>query len=108
MRWNIVIGGQLLSKSFRGLRSPYSPEIFGREGMLVAIVLVIMPFVLLWLFNRVLPIFGDDAHPPVARHDGPPAGPGRRGPGRLRRERSPGRSEAPVAGAAGAPEPAAG
>ena len=25
MRWNIVIGGQLLSKSLRGLRSPYEP-----------------------------------------------------------------------------------
>jgi Ni/Fe-hydrogenase subunit HybB-like protein len=80
MRWNIVIGGQLLSKSFRGLRSPYSPEIFGREGVLVAIALVIMPFVLLWLFNRVLPIFGDDAHPPVARHDGPPAVPAAEAP----------------------------
>jgi Ni/Fe-hydrogenase subunit HybB-like protein len=75
MRWNIVIGGQLLSKSFRGLRSLYSPEVFGREGILMALALVIMPFVLLWIFNRVLPIFGDDAHPPVAHHDGPPRAP---------------------------------
>jgi len=56
MRWNVVIGGQLLSKSMRGLRSPYVPEIFDREGVLVAIALIITPFVLLWLFDRVLPI----------------------------------------------------
>jgi Ni/Fe-hydrogenase subunit HybB-like protein len=71
MRWNIVIGGQLLSKSFRGLRSPYSPEVFGREGVLMAIALMLLPFLLLWLFNRVLPIFGDDALPPAAGHGGP-------------------------------------
>jgi predicted membrane protein len=56
MRWNIVIGGQLLSKSFRGLRSGYRPELFDREGILVAIGLLVLPFVLLWLFDRVLPI----------------------------------------------------
>lgn len=56
MRWNVVIGGQLLSKSFRGLRSGYDPEIFGREGVLMAIVLFIAPFVLLYVFDRFLPI----------------------------------------------------
>jgi Ni/Fe-hydrogenase subunit HybB-like protein len=56
MRWNIVVGGQLLSKSLRGLRSPYEPEIFGREGVLMAIGLVIVPFVILWVFDRLLGI----------------------------------------------------
>ncbi len=56
MRWNIVIGGQLLSKSFRGLRSSYKPLLFDREGILVAIVLFVLPFVLLYVFDRVLPI----------------------------------------------------
>jgi Ni/Fe-hydrogenase subunit HybB-like protein len=56
MRWNIVIGGQLLSKSLRGLRSPYEPEIFGREGVLMAIALVVAPFVILWVLDRVLGI----------------------------------------------------
>jgi Ni/Fe-hydrogenase subunit HybB-like protein len=73
MRWNIVIGGQLLSKSLRGLRSPYEPEIFGREGVLAAIALFIAPFVILWIFDRVLGIreeaeVGGEAEP------GPPAG----------------------------------
>ncbi len=54
MRWNIVIGGQLLSKSLRGLRSPYESEVFGREGVLMAIALFIAPFVILWVFDRLL------------------------------------------------------
>jgi Ni/Fe-hydrogenase subunit HybB-like protein len=57
MRWNVVIGGQLLSKSLRGLRSPYTPELFDREGVLVALALFITPFVLLWVFDRILPIY---------------------------------------------------
>jgi Ni/Fe-hydrogenase subunit HybB-like protein len=56
MRWNVVIGGQLLSKSFRGLRSAYEPHLFEREGILVAIVLFVMPFALLYVFDRLLPI----------------------------------------------------
>ena len=56
MRWNIVVGGQLLSKSLRGLRSSMDLEIFGREGVLMAIVLVIVPFVILWVFDRFIGI----------------------------------------------------
>jgi Ni/Fe-hydrogenase subunit HybB-like protein len=63
MRWNIVVGGQLLSKSLRGLRSPYEPELFGHEGVLMAIALVVVPFVILWVFNRVLGIDEEEAHP---------------------------------------------
>jgi len=68
MRWNIVIGGQLLSKSLRGLRSPYEPEIFGREGVLMAIALFVAPFVILWVFDRVLGIeepAGDETSGPA-------------------------------------------
>jgi Ni/Fe-hydrogenase subunit HybB-like protein len=57
MRWNVVIGGQLLSKSLRGLRSGYQPQLFDREGVLVAVGLFVLPFVLLWAFDRVLPIW---------------------------------------------------
>jgi Ni/Fe-hydrogenase subunit HybB-like protein len=56
MRWNVVIGGQLLSKSFRGLRSAYEPHLFGREGILMAIGLFILPFVFLYVFDRLLPL----------------------------------------------------
>jgi Ni/Fe-hydrogenase subunit HybB-like protein len=71
MRWNVVIGGQLLSKSLRGLRSPYDPEIFGREGVLMAVLLIVVPFVLLWVFDRVLPI-----HPAGEVEAPPPPGEG--------------------------------
>jgi len=63
MRWNVVIGGQLLSKSLRGLRSGYEPHFlfnetggFDREGILVAVLLFVAPFVLLYVFDRVLSI----------------------------------------------------
>ena len=63
MRWNVVIGGQLLSKSFRGLRSGYSPNLlmkpeggFDREGIVVAVLLFLAPFLILWVFDRVLGI----------------------------------------------------
>ena len=71
MRWNVVIGGQLLSKSFRGLRSGYVPNLlmtpeghFDREGVVVAILLFLAPFVILWVFDRVLGVEPreDDAH----------------------------------------------
>jgi Ni/Fe-hydrogenase subunit HybB-like protein len=73
MRWNVVIGGQLLSKSFRGLRSAYEPHLFDREGILVAIVLFVLPFALLYFFDRLLPIEAPPGtHPP--EEPGPAAG----------------------------------
>lgn len=72
MRWNVVIGGQLLSKSFRGLRSGYEPHLFEREGILVAIVLFVLPFVILYVFDRLLPIEAPPgAHAPEG--EAPPA-----------------------------------
>ncbi len=74
MRWNIVIGGQLMSKSLRGLRSPYEPELFGREGVLAAIALVIVPFVVLWVFDRLLGIQPADEEPADRADEAAPAG----------------------------------
>ncbi len=56
MRWNVVVGGQLFSKSLRGLTS-YMPTVLGREGILVAVVLFSMPFVVMYVFNLILPLF---------------------------------------------------
>ncbi|ABS27281.1 NrfD/PsrC family molybdoenzyme membrane anchor subunit [Anaeromyxobacter sp. Fw109-5] len=78
MRWNVVIGGQLLSKSFRGLRSGYQPELFHREGVLVAIGLFVLPFALLWVFDRVLPIEPASAPPEAGRGPAPEQEPARR------------------------------
>lgn len=53
-RWNVVIGGQLFSKSFRGL-TVYKLELLGLEGLLMAGVLLIMPFVILYVLSKILP-----------------------------------------------------
>ena len=43
MRWNIVIGGQLFSKSLRGFLS-YNPPLFGQEGITTALAVLALPF----------------------------------------------------------------
>jgi predicted membrane protein len=54
MRWNVVIGGQLFSKSFLGYTT-YKMGFVAREGLLTAIVLTILPFGILWILVKVLP-----------------------------------------------------
>jgi len=54
MRWNVVIGGQLFSKSFLGYTT-YKLEFATREGLLPAIIIMILPFVILAALLRVLP-----------------------------------------------------
>ncbi len=53
-RWNVVIGGQLFSKSLRGLTT-YKLDIFGIEGLLVSIALLIAPIGILWVLTKILP-----------------------------------------------------
>ena len=62
-RWNVVIGGQLFSKSFRGLMG-YKLEITGLEGLLTAIVLLVAPFVILMILLRILPLRRLEDKPP--------------------------------------------
>ncbi len=54
MRWNVVIGGQLFSKSFLGYTT-YKMGLVTREGLLVAIVLTVMPLVILGVLVKLLP-----------------------------------------------------
>jgi predicted membrane protein len=54
MRWNVVIGGQLFSKSFLGYTT-YKMGFVAREGLLTAIILTILPFVILWVLIKLLP-----------------------------------------------------
>jgi Ni/Fe-hydrogenase subunit HybB-like protein len=54
MRWNVVIGGQLFSKSFLGYTS-YKMGFATKEGLLPAILLTILPLVILWVLVKVLP-----------------------------------------------------
>ena len=54
MRWNVVIGGQELSKTMKGLLT-YRPELLGREGILTSLFLLFGPLFALWLLARLLP-----------------------------------------------------
>ena len=45
MRWNVVIGGQLFSKSLRGFTT-YKMELSGQEGWLLSLALILLPFII--------------------------------------------------------------
>ena len=53
-RWNVVIGGQMFSKSFRGLME-YKAKIGGMDGFLMTLVLLVLPFIVLTVLIKVLP-----------------------------------------------------
>jgi predicted membrane protein len=63
MRWNVVIGGQLFSKSFLGYTT-YKMGFATREGLLTAIALMILPFVILWVLVKLLPPWPESASLP--------------------------------------------
>jgi Ni/Fe-hydrogenase subunit HybB-like protein len=65
MRWNVVIGGQLYSKSFRGLMA-YKMEITGIESLLTALVLLALPFLILTVLFWLLPPRWMDKHAQAA------------------------------------------
>ncbi len=54
MRWNVVVGGQLFSKSFLGYTT-YKVEFATREGLLTAVVLCLLPIFILWALVKLLP-----------------------------------------------------
>jgi Ni/Fe-hydrogenase subunit HybB-like protein len=58
MRWNVVIGGQLFSKSFLGYTT-YKMSFATREGLLPAVILMILPFLILAGLVRLLPPWAD-------------------------------------------------
>jgi Ni/Fe-hydrogenase subunit HybB-like protein len=62
MRWNVVIGGQELSKTGKGLVF-YDLPLFGQEGALVAILLTIAPLIVLLGIIRIFPPW-EDGHEP--------------------------------------------
>jgi len=72
MRWNVVIGGQLFSKSFLGYTT-YKMSFATREGLLPAIVLMLLPFAFLWVLVKLLPPW-PDARPASASGTAPAHG----------------------------------
>ena len=69
MRWNVVIGGQLFSKSFLGYTT-YKLEFVTREGLLPAVVLMALPFFILYALIKILPPWqGESVHVAPAESD---------------------------------------
>jgi Ni/Fe-hydrogenase subunit HybB-like protein len=52
MRWNVVVGGQLFSKSLRGLMG-YKLEFAGVEGWFMGLILLSLPFVILTVLVKL-------------------------------------------------------
>jgi len=52
MRWNVVIGGQEISKSLRGFVT-YTPPLGGREGVAAAVLFLMLP---LYIFSVIVSI----------------------------------------------------
>ncbi|MGD0072995.1 MAG: NrfD/PsrC family molybdoenzyme membrane anchor subunit [Candidatus Binataceae bacterium] len=61
-RWNIVIGGQMFSKSFLGLTT-YKMELVGIEGLVTSMGLLVLPFIVLAILIKILPPFEKSAAP---------------------------------------------
>ncbi len=53
-RWNVVIGGQLFSKSFRGLTT-YKMDVMGIDGLITTLCLLTLPFIILTVLIKLLP-----------------------------------------------------
>ena len=66
-RWNVVIGGQLFSKSLRGL-TVYKMELMGLEGFFVSVLLLAAPFVILYILVKILPPWKDLPAASVPEH----------------------------------------
>jgi Ni/Fe-hydrogenase subunit HybB-like protein len=58
MRWNVVIGGQEIAKTGKGLLT-YQMPFLGHESFVSASILLIAPFLLLWLLTRLFPPWAD-------------------------------------------------
>jgi Ni/Fe-hydrogenase subunit HybB-like protein len=73
MRWNVVIGGQLFSKSFLGYTT-YKMDFATREGLLPALILMVLPFVILWVLVKLLPPWLESSPAPAISAAAPARG----------------------------------
>ncbi len=70
MRWNVVIGGQLFSKSLRGVMG-YKLEFAGVEGWFMGVILLALPFLILTVLVKLFL----SERMPTAGHKSPPGAP---------------------------------
>jgi formate-dependent nitrite reductase membrane component NrfD len=64
MRWNVVIGGQLFSKSFLGYTT-YKMGFVTKEGLLPAVMLTLLPLLILWVLVKILPPWVEKENAPA-------------------------------------------
>jgi len=57
MRFNVVIGGQMISKSERGFVD-YDFHLLGHEGILASAIVFTFPFITFYILSRFIPILG--------------------------------------------------
>ncbi len=69
MRWNVVIGGQLLSKSGKGFHE-FHLEWAGMDGIFAAIGVFLAPFALLYVLYLILPPYRRKAQLSASGEDG--------------------------------------
>lgn len=69
MRYNVVIGGQMVAKSERGFVK-FHWDFFSGEGLLVCVAIFVMPFITYYVISQFIPIFEEEeaeATKPVQR-----------------------------------------
>ncbi len=59
MRWNVVIGGQLMSKSHRGYVT-FHPEWFDKEGIIAVLVIMALPLIVLFILSKIFPFWMEE------------------------------------------------
>ena len=59
MRFNVVVGGQLISKSDRGF-TEFHFEFLTREGVVPTVIILSAPFVVFYVLTRFIPVLGDE------------------------------------------------
>jgi len=59
MRFNVVVGGQMISHSNRGF-VPFHFEFFTAEGVAPVLLILAAPFITYYLISRIIPIFDED------------------------------------------------
>lgn len=67
MRWNVVIGGQLFSKSFLGYTT-YKMGFATREGLLPALVVMALPILILWVLVKLFPPMAEESGESTLAH----------------------------------------
>ncbi|MBI4216594.1 MAG: polysulfide reductase NrfD [Chloroflexi bacterium] len=71
MRWNVVIGGQLFSRSLYGVRSDLIFPVLGQDGIVTALLILALPVVLVFLMTAIVPPWEEQRPAPVPEAESP-------------------------------------